>query len=302
MTRKLLEGTSSAQIISGLVSYVYDDGKSNPAYPLMTYNMSCNGQDITKVIRAFEKNYEYSRKRKGMIVLYHEIMSFHENDSNVLNPQTVKYLTRQYMRLRGANGLCFSNVHIDQKHLHIHILVSGNKVCSPFQNRMTKRDFQSVQEHLQELQLAKFPEIKYSEVLFSHQSEQNLNLVFKKNKSQAREKLLQWERRIGKDIPSKQALVRGIMLEGIRKSPDVQYLQEWLSEQGLELTQVDHTWKVGYFGKFYRVEETLELGEEFQELVGISEDHFDLVSKTKSIKVLKEIGIEKKNDFYDIDL
>jgi hypothetical protein len=185
MSRKL--GTSGVPF-KPLVNYVAELSKKHcldeannqsnefQLKPLsITHNMFCSPDNLDEIVKEFIENYSYSTKRKDFVVLYHEILSFHPKDSKKLTNQAVKSIVRKYLWLRASKGLTFAKTHFDKDHIHIHILISGNRIASNKQLRLSRYEFQNIQKEMEHFQLEHFPDLDKS-VVFNRLKEEDLEV------------------------------------------------------------------------------------------------------------------------------
>lgn len=295
MSRKLVEGTSASNIFLNSLEYVMADFKNQKlkAYPPMTYNMgNTNGEDIGKVYQEFIANYEYSRKRRGQVVLYHEVMSFHANDTSNITPQVYKYLTLQYFRMRGSQAKCFCGAHLDVEHFHAHILVSGNKLFSKYQNRLTKNSFLHIQQELQRIQFEKFPQITHSFVEFKRSSEHGLS----KTQTERNRKLdieIQLKRRGQQTVKE---MLKEFVLKGLNEEIDKDGLIEYLDKQNIIWSEKKGKVRsVKYKGRTYRMS-TLGVEQEIKEFVQSEQKGVDFVEGILDYEGISK-DLEKDQDF-----
>lgn len=110
----------------------------------------------------FLENDRYRQKRKSGVVIYHEILSFHENDSQFLSPEILEDISRKYIALRGENALCFSKPHVNDKHFHIHFMFSGTECFSSKTLRLDNKKLRRVKRDIEKYQMERYPELTSS--------------------------------------------------------------------------------------------------------------------------------------------
>ena len=101
-------------------------------------------------------------RRKDNVVLYHELMSFHDDDSSAITPERLDDLTLQYINLRADRGLVVAMSHHDRDHVHVHLCISGVEHSTGKSLRMSQSQFTAVKRSVQAYQQKRYPEITKS--------------------------------------------------------------------------------------------------------------------------------------------
>ena len=121
------------------------------------------GNSIAKWEEQFKKNeLGRLRKRKDSVILTHEILSWHKNDSKNISLSMLEDMTREYIRLRNPNGLYIAVPHFDKDHYHVHICASGVENKTGKSLRISKQNLSKLSKGIQEYQIEKYPELKHS--------------------------------------------------------------------------------------------------------------------------------------------
>ena len=93
---------------------------------------------------------------------YHEIISFHANDSKNLSRDAMLDVARTYAKERSPNSLVVASMHKNREHLHIHVIVSavelGGKV-----KRLSKNQFRELKQTMERYQ-EKHLQLEHSKV------------------------------------------------------------------------------------------------------------------------------------------
>lgn len=150
-------------IFGALVKYIHKGiGEENPMS--YTHQMDADGFDQPSIRAAFEMNAEHRRKRKNGVTLYHELIAFSPKDRPALeaNPQYLPMITQHYLNLRAPSSPAAATTHWDTKHVHIHMLISGNQRASQMPSRISKADLQKVKKQMREYMLLHCPELQHS--------------------------------------------------------------------------------------------------------------------------------------------
>lgn len=111
----------------------------------------------------FERNESFRKiKRKNNVVLYMDILSFHQSDGYISN-EILQGITKKYLSLRAPLSIAVATVHRHEKsHTHLHICY-GIEYRTGMSVRISKKDFQNkVKLPMEHFQREQFPELKYS--------------------------------------------------------------------------------------------------------------------------------------------
>ncbi|MBF0231529.1 MAG: relaxase/mobilization nuclease domain-containing protein [Desulfamplus sp.] len=167
-TASAIRGKTFAPMVRYVMNYVNNEEKS--WFEPIAHNLRSDPKDLIGIILEFEENHTFAQPRKnGGVVVYHEIISFHPDDTAVITPELLRVICRKYLSHRAKDALAFCNVHRDQDHIHVHILISGNKIRSSKQHWLTRQEFQNIQIEMESFQKQQFPELQHS---FCFQAEQ----------------------------------------------------------------------------------------------------------------------------------
>lgn len=127
----------------------------------ITHNL--RGNSIAKWEEQYLKNEFYRlRKRKDSVILTHEILSWHKDDSKNISLSMLEDMTREYLRLRNPNGLYIAVPHYDKDHYHVHICASGVENKTGKSLRLSKTNLSKLSKGIQEYQIEKYPELSKS--------------------------------------------------------------------------------------------------------------------------------------------
>ena len=69
------------------------------------HNLRTQQEDLSAILAEFEANAKFLSSRKGGVILYHEIISFHQEDRDQLDPTIIADLAKTYLRLRAPMPL-----------------------------------------------------------------------------------------------------------------------------------------------------------------------------------------------------
>lgn len=147
-----------------LIDYMLKEGKGeNGGKPeLMTHNM--RGSQQKEWVREFYENEAYrQRQRSNQVYLYHEIISFSNQDTAKISKEMLKDIAEKYISLRGDTGMYIASFHVEGKdHQHIHFCTSGLEYRTGVPLRLSRADLLNVKQELQRYQQERYPELSNS--------------------------------------------------------------------------------------------------------------------------------------------
>ena len=91
-------------------------------------------------------------KRENGNVVYHDIISFHKNDSDKLPLETLKRIARKYIQERSKYSLVVSTMHSDKDHLHLHFVISSVEFATGRVVRKTRKEFNQIKMKMEQWQ------------------------------------------------------------------------------------------------------------------------------------------------------
>ena len=147
---------------------------------------------IQNTMKQFEIN-ESKRKiqRKNANRAYHEIISFHKEDTKHLPKKVLLKIARKYAKERSPNSMVVSTLHSDRDHLHIHNVISALEFATGKPVRLSRKEFKEVKirmEQYQEQELGlEFSKVDHSKkkvAMLQHDIERELNLRGKRSEKQ----------------------------------------------------------------------------------------------------------------------
>ena len=164
---------------------------------VITHNLK--GNRVDGWVKQFKENEEFrKRKRSDSVLLTHEILSWHNEDTKNISLEKLEKMAKEYIQERNPNGMYIAVPHFDKEHYHIHICASGVEFRSGKSLRMSKVGFQKLKKDIQNYQVEHFPELSNSVVAHG-----------KKDKSLLTEKEYQYKLRTGRT--TEKELLTGIL-------------------------------------------------------------------------------------------
>jgi hypothetical protein len=178
---------SYASLIRYILRYIVNEEKIEKA-PMYTNNL--RSSDIAGYVAEFIENEAFRRhSRSDQIHLFHEIVSFHADESkDAITPAMIDDLAREYMRLRGDTGVMLGAVHRDREHFHIHFCVSALHYRTGMSFGLNKHQLQELKVSFQGYHNQHFPELAKS---FPAHGRGGISLTHGQWHAQQREQIMQ---------------------------------------------------------------------------------------------------------------
>ena len=123
------------------------------------------GNRIDGWVKQYNENETFrKRKRVDSVILTHEILSWHKEDTENVSLEKMEEMAREYIKNRNPSGMYVAVPHFDKGHYHVHICASGVEYHTGKSLRMSKVEFQKLKKDIQNYQLEHFPELTKSVV------------------------------------------------------------------------------------------------------------------------------------------
>lgn len=142
-----------------IVHYIADPNKTQEQ-PLRVYR-NVPSMDIENIIDTFEQNLTFQTPQ-NKLTAYHDILSFHPSDVPLLSQDIIYELVQHYIMLRAPKSLWFGQLHTDQEHPHVHLLLSGNEYHARKASRISRPEFYQLRVDLEHYQQEHFPQLTHS--------------------------------------------------------------------------------------------------------------------------------------------
>jgi hypothetical protein len=128
-------------------------------FELYTHNLYANAYDRKRVIKEFLENSSYIDSSRGKNYFYHEILSLQSNSNLSIKKQKeiLFDLAQEYIKQRANEHLVLQAIHTDKKHTHLHLMISANKMLSNKRERLTQKEFATIQKDVESYQNSKYP-------------------------------------------------------------------------------------------------------------------------------------------------
>ena len=264
-----------------LINYIMNDKGRIDESNTFTITHNLRSTDSNEIIKEFQKNDEYRKKRKNGVVLYSEILSFSPKDSRGnLNLDVLEDITRKFIELRGEKALCLAKPHIENENIHIHFCFSGTEYKSSKTLRIDNKQFREIRIEMEKYQLEKYPELTNS-ICYLNNWEKNRLIDQEKLKQSDKE--FQLKKRTGKQ--SDKDIVRAILQECYQKSESKGNFFNRIAEQGIELYKyIEKTNGIKFNSRKFRFK-SLKISEKQIELL---QKNYDRLAELKDIRQQKE--------------
>jgi hypothetical protein len=144
-----------------LIRYILDGRISDPL-EVITYNL--RSSSIEDFVKEFIENESFRKQsRSDQVYLFHEIISFNANENaTFLTIEVITDIAREYIRLRGVEGVMLGAVHRDKEHVHVHFCVSALKFRTGTSFGLSKATLRQLKIQIQDFHKQKYPEISQS--------------------------------------------------------------------------------------------------------------------------------------------
>jgi len=265
-----------------------DKGEKNHAIP---HNMLSNPEKPDELAMEIEENYRYCPKRKNGLALHHDILSFHEDDRQVLTRPILEDLASEYMERRvGETGIGFAGLHLDKKHAHIHIMCAANLIMSKKKLRLSKKQFEIIKREMSVYSKERYPQITHS---YDHEKKRK-GKVKGRQKEYARDKRLLEK---GGKVASKKEQIEKMVLKSLEVAKSNKKFLTLLKKAGFESYKRGSNLGIVHIetGRKYRLK-TLGVDEVVREKIKDYERFKEQAKELKKIQSKKNQRREKGKD------
>lgn len=222
--------TSCHKGFKELIDYIMSDkGRVDKDKTFTIYhNLRSTNKD--EIIREFQENDAYRKRRKRGVVLYHEMLSFSNKDrAGASNLDVLEDISNQFIKLRGPNALCLVKPHIENSNIHIHFCFSGTEYKNSKTLRLNHQQFRDVRLSMEKYQ-QKYPQLSNS-ICYLNNWQKNRFMDHEKMKTKDSE--FQLKKRTKK--PTDKEKVSEILLDCYRQSESKEDFFKRIIDSGIEL-------------------------------------------------------------------
>jgi len=128
-----------------------------------SWNMYADKLSKKELEKEFMRNAEHIKEAKGKVYMYHEVLSIEKNDLSLSRQKEILFdLANEYVKQRADNHLVYGAVHNDTKNMHIHLVISSNKVYANNRTRLSKQEFAQIQSNIQNYKNIAYKELNHT--------------------------------------------------------------------------------------------------------------------------------------------
>lgn len=153
------------------VHYIFDGMENELDKKWLIFQNISRGFERSDIIREFNDNARYLTKtaKRKKVFRYHEVLAFAHENSRDLTREKLQKIAHEYLKLRDPQGLSKAVCvpHLEQeKHYHIHILLTSNHIESPRSGdmMMTNEQYYHIRREMERYVLRTMPELHRSTV------------------------------------------------------------------------------------------------------------------------------------------
>jgi hypothetical protein len=118
-----------------------------------------------QIIKEFMANAKYLNNSRGKVFLYHEILSLENNNLSLKEQEKIlQDLTHKYIQVRANEHLVYGVIHQDTNNLHMHLMISSNKVAENKRTRLSKKEFKDIQASLENYKNQTYPNLEQTQI------------------------------------------------------------------------------------------------------------------------------------------
>ena len=185
-----------------------------------------------EVIKEFERNGALLQERSNGNVLYHEILSFSRGhklgDEDLF--RMVADIGQEYLNHRAPDQLGYGVIHRDTDHLHLHLMVSANRVGKPDRVRLSKKKFATTQQTIERFALERYPELAQTKIYGRERPREKLKTEVHEQAMKARTQ-----------TPSRKEALKAKLHQLFETAQSLDELGRLLTREGLRLYQRGNT-------------------------------------------------------------
>lgn len=241
-----------------IVEYLHKEQGNHEALFTYVHNIEVDPDNQAGMIAAFKENENYRKKRKNGVAFFHDILSFSPEDSTVIlnNLDMLRDLTAEYIQLRAPHAIAIARPHIEENHVHIHLIISGTERESAQSIRMTKGALEKLKQSIRAYQQEHYPQLV-------HGYQQGKTAEAKNTYTHAT-----WQMENRGQVQDKKAVLKSIVLKALKQTDSWEDLGNLLETAEMEFyKRGGKLYGVIWQGKKYRFSTLIkEEQQQFQQL------------------------------------
>lgn len=217
------------------------------------HNLYSNLNDRKQIIKEFLENSKHLKNARGKVFLYHEILSLENNNLTLKQQEKIlQDLTHKYIQARANEQLVYGVIHNDRNNLHMHLIISSNKVAENKRTRLSKQEFKDIQANLENYKNQTYPTLQKTQIYQSQtkdrtKSKQSEQEIKHRRKKQTKKEFLKEN-------------LQNIFARSLSKTA----LENSLENNGFYLYQRASNFSIKYENRNYRLK-TLGLDLEYKQ-------------------------------------
>ncbi len=206
------------------------------------HNLYSNINDRKQIIKEFMANAKYLKNSRGKVFLYHEILSLENNNLTLKEQEKIlQDLTKNYIQARANEHLVYGVIHEDTNNLHIHLMISSNKVSENKRVRLSKSEFKNIQASLESYKNRTYPQLSKT----SHYQDKTKDISKSKNREQ--------EIKHKRNKQTKKEFLKESLQNIFTRSLSKVALENSLKDKGFYLYKRGSNFLIKYENKNYRL-------------------------------------------------
>jgi len=214
-----------------------------------TWNMYADWFNSRELEDEFINNTEYIKEARGKVYMYHEVLSLQDNNLTQPKQREILFdLANEYVKQRADNHLVYGAVHNDTDNLHMHLIISSNRVNANKRTRLSKQELAQIQFNVQEYKNTKYKELA-------------LTNYYTKTKDRSKSKQKEQEIKHSRGKQTIKEQVRENLKNMFENSFTKEQLRGAMKQKAYEFTRENKSVKVN--GRSYRLK-TLGLEKSYQ--------------------------------------
>lgn len=218
-------------------------------------NTYSNIKNKKELLQEFYNNAEYLKQSRGNVYLYHELLSLEQNNLSKLRQKEILLdLANRYLEQRADNHLSFGVIHEDKEHIHLHLMISANEIESKQRVRLSKPEFASIQQKMEQYKNENYIELKPS------------SLYQKQKANSAKQSQKEQEMRQRRKATTIKEEIKQNLEIAFKQASSSAYIKNHLENLEYELYMRGNTMGVKHKGKKYRLK-TLGLEEQYNKMM-----------------------------------
>ena len=256
---------------SQLLNYMNKEQTLN----VFTWNMYSNSKNNQELVDEFMQNSHHLDSARGKVYLYHEVLALEQNNLSLEEQQKIIYdLSNKYIQQRANENLVYGVIHNDTKHLHMHLMISANKIAQNKRVRLSKSEFKQIQMNVEQYKNQTYPQLEQTNIYVKQKD---------RSKSKQQEQEIKHRR---KKEPTKEQIkeeLEDIFLKTYTKT----YLDNALESKKFKVYTRGKSTGVTYKNKKYRLN-TLGLESDYKQALSNIQKVVERKSKRSEFKNSKQ--------------